>query len=144
MISRGAEEAQRKAEINWIQQQRQQGLGRPIITAQAAGKRIVAVGHRLFQGAWPTFHDFLYSYILDVLGRDWFEAQTELEHDERHPVIHWHERFLLASKAANLAPGETQQTPMTGAISAFLTLAYDLYTLEHNNDQTRTLSCGNH
>ncbi|WP_115540330.1 YecA family protein [Xanthomonas campestris] len=97
MISRGAEEAQRKAEINWIQQQRQQGLGRPIIAAQTAGKRIVAVGHRLFQGAWPTFHDFLYSYILDVLGCDWFEAQTQLEHKERHPVIQWHERFLLAS-----------------------------------------------
>ena len=138
MISRGAEEAQRRAEIHWIQQQRQQGLGRPIIAAQTAGKRIVAVGHRLFQGAWPTFHDFLYSYIFDVLGRDWFEAQTQLEQNEHHPVIQWHERLLAASKAANPAPGETRQTPMTGAISAFLTLAYDLYTLEHNNDQTRT------
>ena len=138
MISRGAEEAQRRAEIHWIQQQRQQGLGRPIIAAQTAGKRLVAVGHRLFQGAWLTFHDFLYSYIFDVLGRDWFEAQTQLGQDERHPVIDWHERLLAASKASNLAPGETRQTPMTGAISAFLTLAYDLYTLEHNNDQTRT------
>jgi len=138
MISRGAEEVQRRAEIHWIQQQRQQGLGRPIIAAQTAGKRIVAVGHRLFQGAWPTFHDFLYSYIFDVLGHDWFEVQTQLEQNERHPVIEWHERLLAVSKAANLASGETRQTPMTGAISAFLTLAYDLYTLEHNNDQTRT------
>lgn len=138
MISRGAEEAQRRAQIHWIQQQRQQGLGRPIIAAETTGKRIVAVGHRLFYGAWPTFHDFLYSYIFDVLGRDWFEAQTRLEQNERHPVIEWHERLLAVSKAANLAPGETRQTPMTGAISAFLTLAYDLYTLEHNNDQTRT------
>lgn len=138
MISRGTEEAKRRAEINRIQQQRQQGLARPIIAAQTAGKRIVAVGHRLFQGEWPTFHDFLYSYILDVLGHDWFEAQTQLEHNERHPVIQWHERFLLASKAADLAPGETCQTLMTGAISAFLTLAYDLYILEHNNVQTRT------
>lgn len=138
MISRGAEEAQRRAEIHWIQQQRQQGLGRPIIAAQAGGKRIVAVGHRLFQGAWPTFHEFLYSYIFDVLGRDWFEAQTQLEQNERHPVIRWHERLLATPKASDLAPGETRQTPMTGAISAFLTLAYDLYTLEHNNDQTHT------
>jgi len=60
MISRGAEEAKHKAEINRIQQQRQQGLGRPIIATQTAGKRIVVVGHRLFHGAWPTFHDFLY------------------------------------------------------------------------------------
>lgn len=138
MISRGADEAQRRAEINRIQQRRQQGLGRPIIAAQTDGKRNVAVGHRLFQGSWATFHDFLYSYILDVLGHDWFDAQARPEHNERHPVIQWHERLLLASKAANLAPGETRQTLMTGAISAFLTLAYDLYTLEHNSVQTRS------
>lgn len=138
MISRGAEEAQRRAEIHRIQQQRQQGLGRPIIAAQTADKRIVAVGHRLFQGAWPTFHDFLYSYIFDVLGRDWFDAQAQLDQGERHPIMEWHEKLLAVCKAANLAPGETRQTPMTGAIRAFLTLAYDLYTLEHNNDQTRT------
>lgn len=137
MISRGAEEAQRRAEIHRIQQQRQQGLGRPIIAAHTADKRIVAVGHRLFQGIWPTFHDFLYSYIFDVLGRDWFDTQAQLEQGERHPIMEWHEKLLAVSKAANLAPGETRQTPMTGAISAFLTLAYDLYTLEHNNDQTR-------
>lgn len=138
MISRGAAEAQRNAEIHRIQQQRQQGLGRPIIAAQTDGKRIVAVGHRLFQGAWPTFHDFLYSYIFDVLSHDWFKAQGQVKQGERHPIIEWHDRLLAVSKAANLVPGETRQTPMTGAISAFLTLAYDLYTLEHNNDQTRT------
>lgn len=138
MISRGAAEAQRRAEIHRIQQQRQQGLGRPIIAAETAGKRTVAVGHRLFQGAWPTFHDFLYSYIFDVLTHDWFNAQAQVKQGERHPIIEWHDRLLTVSKAANLAPGETRQTPMTGAISAFLTLAYDLYTLEHNNDQTHT------
>jgi hypothetical protein len=138
MISRGADEAQRRAEIHWIQQQRQQGLGRPIIAAQMADKRIVTVGHRLFQGVWPTFHDFLYSYIFNILGHDWFVTQTQLRKDERHQIIEWHDRLLESSKAANLAPGEIRQTPMTGAISAFLTLAYDLYTLEHNNDQART------
>lgn len=140
MISRGAKEAQRRAEIHWIQQQRQQGLGRPIIATQTqtADERIVTVGHRLFQGAWTTFHEFLYSYILDVLGNDWFNAQAHLERSEHHPIIEWHERLLAVSRAAHLATGETRPTPMTGAISAFLTLAYDLYTLEHNNDQTRT------
>ncbi len=138
MISRGADEAQRRAEIHRIQQQRQQGLGRPIIATQIADKRIVAVGDRQFVGLWPTFHDFLYSYVFDVLSHDWFDAQAQLEQSDRHPIMGWHERLLAMSKAANLAPGETRQTPMTGAISAFLTLGYDLYTLEHNNDQTRT------
>ena len=138
MISRGADEAQRRAEIHRIQQQRQQGLGRPIIATQIADRRVVGVGDRQFVGPWPTFHDFLYSYIFDVLSHDWFNAQAQLEQSDRHPIMGWHERLLAMSKDANLAPGETRQTPMTGAISAFLTLAYDLYTLEHNNDQTRT------
>ena len=137
MISRGAAEAQRRAEIHRIQQQRQQGLGRPIIATQTADKRIVAVGHRLFQGAWPTFHDFLYSYIFDVLGQDWFDAQARLKQDERHAVLEWHQKFLTSFQAAEFVRGDIRRAPMTGAISAFLTLAYDLYTLEHNNDQTR-------
>jgi SEC-C motif len=137
-ISRGAAEAQRRTEIHWIQQQRQQGLGRPIIAAQTGDKRIVVVGQRLFQGTWRTFHDFLYTYIFDVLDHDWFKDQTQSKKSERHPIIDWHERVLAVYEAANPAPGETRQTRMTGAISAFLTLAYDLYTLEHNNDQART------
>ena len=44
MISRGAEEAKRRAEINRIQQQRQQGLGRPIIADQTAGKTVHCYG----------------------------------------------------------------------------------------------------
>ncbi len=138
MISRGAAEAQRRAEVHRMQQQRQQGLGRPIIAARTADKRIVVVGHRLFRGEWKTFHDFLCSYIFDILGHEWLDDQAQLKQGERHPVIEWHEKLLAVSKAANLAPSETRQTMMTGAISAFLTLAYDLYTLEHNNDQTRT------
>lgn len=138
MISRGAEEAQRRAEIHRIQQERQQGLGRPIIAVQAADKRLVIVGHRQFVGSWPTFHDFLYSYIFNILGHDWFDAQAQLDPGTRHPISDWHEKLLSVSKAARLEPGETRYIQMTGAISAFLTLAYDLYTLEHNNDQTRT------
>ncbi|MFL4595874.1 SEC-C metal-binding domain-containing protein [Stenotrophomonas maltophilia] len=59
MISRGAEEAKRKAEINWIQQQRQQGLGGPIIITQTADKRITAAGRYQFAVSRPP---------LDVVG----------------------------------------------------------------------------
>lgn len=138
MVSRGAEEAQRRAEIHRIQQQRQQGLGRPIIATQIADRRVVAVGDRQFVGPWPTFHDFLYSYIFDVLGQDWFDAQARLKQDECHPVLEWHQKFLTSFQVAELVRGEIRRAPRTGAISAFLTLAYDLYTLEHNDDQTRT------
>lgn len=137
-ISRGAEEAQRRAEIHRIQQRRQQGLGRPIITTQTADKRIVAVGDRLFEGTWQTFHDFLRSYIFDVLSPNWFDAQALLGRSERHPIREWYEKLLTSFQAAEFVRGEIRRTPMTGAISAFLTLAYDLYTLEHNNDQTRS------
>lgn len=134
MISRGAAEAQRQAQIHRLQRERQQGLGRPIIAAQASDKRIVIVGHRQFEGGWPTFHDFLYSYLFDALGRNWFEAQMLEEAGKRHPILIWHEKLANLSKAQGLKAGETRRIAMTGAVSAFLTLAYDLYTLEHNDN----------
>lgn len=138
MISRGAAEAQRQAEIHRIQRERQQGLGRPIIAVEVNNNRLVIVGYRQFEGAWPTLHDFLYSYIFNVLGHEWFDAQAREESHARHPILHWNERLLSLSKAENLKAGETRRIPMTGAVSAFLTLAYDIYTLEHNDDQMRT------
>jgi hypothetical protein len=138
MISRGAAEAQRQAAIHRIQSQRQQGLGRGIISADAGGTRLVVVGNRKFWGKWVTFHDFLCAYIVDVLGRDWFRAEAVKTPDQRHPILGWHERLMALSKAQPAAEGEIKQILLTGAVSAYLTLAYDLYTLEHNSDQAQT------
>jgi hypothetical protein len=137
-ISRGAAEAQRQTAIHRLQNERQQGLGRGIISADADGIRIVIVGKRKCWGKWMTFHDFLYAYIIDVLGREWFQAEAAKASDLRHPISRWHERLIALSRTHPAEPGQVKQIQITGAVSAYLTLAYDLYTLEHNANQAKT------
>lgn len=138
MISRGAKEAERQATVHRLQRQRQQGLGRGIISADAAGTRLVVVGYRKCWGNWKTFHDFLYGYAIDVLGREWFQAESVKPPALRHPIFGWHGRLMALSKAAQPEPGQVKQIPITGAVNAHLTLAHDLYTLEHNASQAHT------
>src|ERR1700756_1159514 len=54
---------QRRLEAARIQRERQQGLGKPIISANFKGERFVAVKNRLFHSErFKTFHDFLVRY----------------------------------------------------------------------------------
>lgn len=138
MISRGAEEAQRQAAIHRLQSERQQGVGRGIISVEVNGSRLVVVGYRNCWGNWKTFHDFLYAYVMDALGRDWFQSESEKPPSLRHPIFGWHERLMSLSKAHPAAPDAVKQIQITGAVNAYLTLAYDLYTLEHNANQAHT------
>ena len=138
MISRGAREAERQAAIHRLQRERQQGLGRGIVSADANGARLVVVGNRKCWGSWKTFHDFLYAYAMNILGKEWFKSEAEKASEIRHPVFGWHERVISLLMAEPSEPSEIKQTLMTGAVSAYLTLSNDLYTLEHNADQART------
>src|SRR3990167_2233723 len=47
-----------------LQIEKQQGLGRSIISIEFKGYRMVAVGNRMYYSQkWKTFHDFLLEYI---------------------------------------------------------------------------------
>lgn len=138
MISRGGAEAQRQAAIHRLQRERQQGRGRGIISSEVNGTRLVVVGSRKCWGSWKTFHDFLYAYVVDVLGKDWLQSEGAKAEAVRHPILGWQGRLMVLSKSSQTSPGQIRQIPITGAVNAYLTLAYDLYTLEHNASQART------
>lgn len=112
---------------------RQQGRGRPIVSAEFKGHRMVAVGNTLhWSQKWRTFHDFLLDYIKDVLGRDWGNTELSKPEAERHPLIRWYvmvceQQHLTVKKAGEVAVGKP-----TGAVTAYLNLAYCLYLLKHN------------
>lgn len=113
-----------------MEQQRveQQGLGKPIISAVFKGERFIAVGDWLYHSPrWSTFHDFLIDYVGDVLGRDWWLSEGAKPPEHRHPAVLW---FDCLSAPAGAASGRAR--PMTGGVSAYLRLAYDLYCLKHN------------
>ena len=120
----------RLAEIH--QRERQQGLGRPIISAQLGGRRIVVIQNRLLHSeGWKTFHDFLNEYIKIALSPDWGNAELAKPLEERHPILQWYDHICRA-QAAYVTPGQISDVPATGAIMAYLLLAYDLYALDHN------------
>lgn len=110
----------------------QQGRGRPIIATEFQGDQIVAVGNRIHWGKWKTFHDFLFEYIRTVLGADWGNTELKKPLNERHPIMQWYDAVCRYQKETIAEPGKVHTAPSTGATSAYLGLAYNLYLLAHN------------
>lgn len=115
------------------QRQQQQGFGKSIVSTVFQGYRIVAVGSKLFHSkTWKTFHDFLYDYIKMLLGSDWGNAELKKSREERHPILNWYHDATVYMNAFIKERGKVHDAPATGVVSAYLGLAYDLYSLEHN------------
>lgn len=116
-----------------IQRERQQGLGKPIISADFQNQRFVAVGNRLFHsGRWRTFHDFLVGYISSAIGSAWGNAEIAKPPAERHPIIRWYQALCAHQRTFMAESGKVQTGSWTGAVAAYMHLAYDIYTLQHN------------
>ena len=116
-----------------MQRQQQQGLGKPIISEMFHGYRFVAVGNRLYySNRWKTFHDFLDHYIKSVLGGEWGTEELQKPATERHPLLVWYETGTRYMNRLMSEPGKVHIAPMTGAVAAYLGLAYNLYLIAHN------------
>lgn len=122
------------------QREKQQGLGRPIISASFEGYHFVAVGPGLYYSReWQTFHDFLLDYIKDILGPEWGTVELKKELENRHPILQWYQLVCEYRKANLVTPGQVHTAPMTGVVAAYLGLAYNLYLLAHNAKIQRAL-----
>lgn len=121
-----------------LQRQKQQGLGRPIISIDHKGYRFVAVGNKLHYGKWKTFSDFLAEYIKHTLGGEWGNAEIAKLLAERHPLMHWYDKICHLQAAHTKEPGALFSMPMTGAVSAYNRLAYNLYLIAHNGKDIQT------
>jgi hypothetical protein len=116
------------------QREKQQGLGRPIVSGAMGDTRFVGVGNNLhYSKNWKTFHDFLRHFFLDSLGRDWLKAQASLPPEQQHIVLRWHERAMQILLQEGKKVGEVHSAPMTGAARAFLNLAYNIYLIAHHD-----------
>lgn len=114
--------------------QHQQGKGKPIISTEFAGHRVVAVGNRIhYSKRHKTFFDFLGDYIRDAIGAEWGNAELKKPPEERHQIIRWYVAFCTFQAENQTKPiGEIQSAPMNGLTSAYFGLAYNLYLLQHN------------
>jgi SEC-C motif len=111
------------------------GYVRPPITEKFQGQQFVAVGSRLlFDAKWKTFHDFLFTYLGAVFEKEWFAAELRQPLETRHPLMQWYET-LHEFDAARRTPAEKGQVlridEPPAEVSALLSFAYDLYTLEN-------------
>lgn len=127
-----------KHKVRELQRQKQQGLGRPIISTDYKGYRFVAVGNQLHYGKWKTFPDFLANYIMQTLGSKWGNAEIAKPLAERHPLMQWYDKACLLQAGHAKEPGALFSTPMTGAVSAYNRLAYNLYLIAHNSKDIQT------
>lgn len=121
-----------------LQRQKQQGLGRPIISIEHKEYRFVAVGNRLHYGKWKTFPDFLTNYIAYTFSSEWGNAEIAKPFTERHPLMQWYDKVCLLQAGHAKEPGALFSTPMTGAVSAYNQLAYNLYLIAHNGKDIQT------
>jgi hypothetical protein len=127
-----------KHKVRELQRQKQQGLGRPIISIDHKGYRFVAVGNKVHYGKWKTFPDFLHYYIKHTLGGEWGNAEIAKPLAERHPLLQWYDKVCHLQAAHAKEPGDIFSTPMTGAVSAYNRLAYNLYLIAHNGKDIQT------
>lgn len=132
LTTRVAKDARKRAAVLKIQRERQQGKGRPIISTAFGDLRIVIVGRQRFQGRWYTFTDFLHDYIKITMDSAWGNAEMAKQPEERHPLIHWYAAVGELQQQHSKGHGVITAMPAHGVVRAYLGLAYDLYTIEHN------------
>src|SRR6266542_284802 len=133
---------QRRMEATRIQRERQQGLGKPIIAAEFKGERFVAVKNTLFHSErFKTFHDFLLRYIMAAFGPQWGTAELRKPEPERHQIALWYQALCRHQRKFMSGSGNIESIPYSGGTAAFMHLAYDLYSLDHNAElQERLLT----
>lgn len=116
-----------------VQREKQQGLGRNIVSLQFDGYRLVAVGSKIYYSKnWITFHDFLFGYIKDVFGTEWGNAELQKPLSDRHAVLQWYDKLCRFQREYDKNSKGIYSATSTGAVQAYLSLAYNLYLIAHN------------
>jgi hypothetical protein len=103
-----------------VQRERQQGLGKPIISANFKGTRFIAVKNRLLHSqGWKTFHDFLGDYIRMAVGPDCGNAEIAKPAEQRHPIVLWYQAYCRHQAASARMVVRTKtvgSTPTNGIV----------------------------
>jgi len=111
-----------------------QGKGRPIISTEFKDQRLVAVGNSIYYAKadeTKTFADFLSRYLKTVLKPEWGNSEIAKPLEQRHPLLQWYDALCKLQLASPLA-GEIKEFPSVGLVTAYYSLAYNLYLLQHN------------
>lgn len=120
--------------------ERQQGLGRPIVSFKLGDQQMVAVNKTVYHSSnWKTFIYFLSYYIKRVLGEDWGNSEIAKPIPERHTILKWYDEVCRYQSATIKTPGEVTAATMTGVVCCYFGLAYSLFLLDHNVELQKRL-----
>lgn len=111
-----------------------QGKGRPIISADVNGYKVVATGrtvHYSKADATKTFIDFLHNYLISLFTSDWGNNEIAKPLEERHTIMKWYDGQCKLQPKQHKS-GEIISVPRKGVLMAYNALAYNLYLLDHN------------
>lgn len=99
------------------------------------GEKFVAVGNRLYHSSkWLTFHDFLFDYIKTCFGAEWGKRELSKPYTEMHPLIQWYQDLCAFQKReSQKSKRVVYDAVATGSAAAYLSVAYELYLLEHHD-----------
>ncbi len=118
-----------------LQRQAQFGQVRPAVHADWRGQKWVAVGHQLLNSPkWKTPADFLSDYLKHVMTPEWGNAELARPLADRHAVMQWYDAMcrLQAKTKPQAGPDGVFCVAPSGAMRAYMLLAYDLYILQHH------------
>lgn len=124
----------KRSEAAEMLRKKQQGYGRPMITAYVDGIRFVQVGTTLaYSRKWGYFPDFLLDNMKRVMTPAW--GSNASKKMPNHPVIRWLRQLDDARKSA--VAGQPLKT--RGGTAALNRFAYALYLIEHNDKPQNNL-----
>lgn len=112
--------------------------GRSKIDALWQGQRVRAVGNRLyFRKPTETFHEFLMNVLRLTLGKEWYMGEVAKAPDDRHEIVQWFYAFGDFTKGTRTEEHRRGEqlwvADPTGSVQALVTLAYDVYHLQHTD-----------
>ena len=113
--------------------QRSEGYGRPIISLEFKGYRLVAVGKRIaWSKDWHVFPDFLMYNLKDKFGQAWGERESKRS-PRVHPLFVWMDEMRDDQMRHRAAGGGSLIGSSGGGPTAFFRLAYAIYLMEHHD-----------
>jgi hypothetical protein len=111
---------------------------RSAIKANYNGKIYRAVGNRIFpRDSRETDHEFLVYCLASFFDKGWYKTEKQKKDKDRHVIAKWYTEWREVRNALVRKTGGPGSAFPTGGIWSLLTLAYDVYCLEHtgNHDQ---------
>jgi hypothetical protein len=137
-LKAAVEALQRQQEAKEVVRKYQQGFGKPIISAEFQGYRLVAVSNRIKWSAnWRWFTDFLLDHMKDSIGREWATKAQQRGLD--HPIFRWLRRMNDLVPPRKPSGAQDIQYKEIGFLTSVFRLGYSLYLIDHHDQLDKRL-----